>query len=202
MDAWKRVFFALSILLIAMLIGMNLVGAEGSLEHRCPTCGRVMEKDWNYCPYDGTKVVQVSEIPKRNPRQVVLAFYKAYAEKDTRTLAQCLDLEYILSNAISVAIDRIQELSPEVKATFKAKLVGPATRVLIPAVLDVLVSDAVAKEFPIPEEFSSKALEIFYTERIEGDIARFIPLHGSPFDEEIVLTRRNGRWFISKMPGF
>ncbi len=202
MDGCKKGIFAVSVFLIAMLIGVTLWSAEGSSARRCTTCGRLLQKDWNYCPYDGTRIFEVSEIPYRTPKQVVLAFYKAYAEKDTKTLAQCLDLEYFLREAISVAIDGMEGLSPEVKATFKAKLIEPTTRALIPAVLDVLVSDAVAREFPIPEEVSSKALEVFYAERIEGDIARFVPLRGSPFNQEIVLTKRGGRWFISRMPGF
>jgi len=192
---------------VGMLSGTHLPGVlellaqEAKPSRQCPICQKTMEQDWKYCPFDGTQVLETTTIPERTPTEVVLAFYKAYAERNKEELGRCLDLENILSSAVVEAIDGMKGLSLDVRAVFKEKLVAPATRALIPSVLEILVSDAIAREFPSLEEISAKALVAFYTEKIEGDRARFIPLQGTPFGREIVLVNRNGRWLITKMPG-
>ena len=172
---------------------------------KCPACGREMRADWLYCPYDGVSlnVQDIEKIPQRSPKEVLLAFYEAYRTKDKRLLAQCIDLEYMLGEILRRGIDNIDGLSAGMRTTFKAKLIPIASKSLVPGILEVMVSDAMQKEFPVLEEISAKAIDAFYEMKEQDRIVRFIPMRGmGTADEQIVLRNVKGRWFIIEMPGF
>ena len=178
--------------------------SEVSVQKKCPACGMEVKADWLYCPYDGVslKVQDIEKIPRRSAREVLLAFYKGYRNKDKKLLAECIDLEYILADILRKGIDNIEGLSGGMRTTFKAELIPIASKSLVSGILEVMVSEAMQKEFPIPDEISSKAIDAFYEMKEQDRIVRFIPLKGvGTVDDQIVLRNVKGRWFIVEMPG-
>jgi len=59
--ATASILFILIILLIITLFKTKRAVSFESTERRCPTCGQVLEPEWNRCPFCAT------EIPKTYP---------------------------------------------------------------------------------------------------------------------------------------
>jgi hypothetical protein len=201
------------LLIAAVLTAFLLVGhaqetpAEGGVPApKCTSCARELAASWNYCPWCGVKVLKKSAgIPVRTPKGVVLEFYEGYNEANREKLRQTLDLEAILSGLIDRAIDRMEDVSPEIKTLFKRKLMPQASRTLVPAVLDVLASDEMKRQFPPPENISKKAIDLYYHEEIVGDTATLIPIRAEPGHRReegtFVLKKRGKIWLIRQIPG-
>lgn len=203
MKTYKIIIITILFCAAIILCAAASAAEEGSVLIKCLVCGKEMKPEWKYCPYDGTLLVskKIEDIPERAPKDVLLVFYQAYKNKDKKALEECIDFEYILKEILTKGIDNIQGLTSDMKATLKAKLIPIASKSLISAIIDVMVSDSMHKEFPVPEEISFKALDAFYEMKVEGNIARFLPLKGMGVDEQIVLRKTRGRWFIIEMPG-
>jgi DNA-directed RNA polymerase subunit RPC12/RpoP len=173
---------------------------------KCAACGKDLEPAWQYCPYCGVKVLKPGLEPAaRTPKAVVLDFYDAYKQRNKEKLLETLDLESILKELIEKAIDGIDGLSPELKASLKTKVGPQASRALIPTVLDVLVSDEVQKQFPSPENVSKKTIDLYYHEEIVGDTATLAPVRSEATynrnEGVFVLKKRGNIWLIRQLPG-
>ncbi len=182
---------------------------EFRMVEKCPVCKKLMDPDWFYCPYDGIRLAKkdVSEIQERSPEKVLATFYTAYGNRNKKLLEECIDLEYMLEEMLTKGISNIEGLTPAMRAELRAKLIPIASRNLAPAILDIMVSDAVQREFPFrgagDEALTLKTLKAFYKMQQKDNITRFIPLRGiGPVNEQIVLRKSRGRWFIIEMPGF
>jgi len=199
-----------AIVLLLFAAALLCLGADIEFRavEKCPVCKRIMNPDWLYCPYDGVRLVKkdISVIPERSPDRVLVTFYKAYKNKDKKLLEECLDLEYMLKEMLTKGINNIEGLTPGIRAELRAKLIPVASRDLAPAILDVMVSDAMQREFPFrgasDEALTLKTLRAFYKMEQKGNVTRFIPLRGvGPVNEQIVLRKTRQRWFIIEMPG-
>ena len=145
----------------------------GGTALKCASCGKALDLSWKYCPWCGVKVPgKPGDIRVRTPKGVVLEFYEGYEKCNREKLRQTLDLEGILAGLIGRAIDRMEDVSPEIKTVFKRKLMPQASRALVPAVLDVLTSEEMKRQFPPPENISKKAIDLYYHEEIVGDTIR------------------------------
>ncbi len=157
---------------------------------------------WRFDPMTGLPIEKPHAIPERTPKQVVLAFFKAYAASDRQGLADFLALEQRVADIMTEGVMKAEGLQPEMKKVIRQKLTDRATRVLVPAILDILISPEMKKAYPPPEDLGAKKLDAMFREEIIGDRARLVPSRAVPgASMTIRLQKIDDRWKITHLPG-
>lgn len=183
-----------------VMVGLGLVLA-GDTPEQDPEPPRY-RPEWRFDPMTGLPIEKPHAIPERTPKQVVLAFFKAYTTSDRQGLADCLALEQLLADIMTEGVMKAEGLQPEMKKVIRQKLTDRATRVLVPAILDILTSPEMKKAYPPPEDLGAKKLDAMFREEIIGDRARLVPSRAIPgASMTIRLQKIDGHWKITHLPG-
>jgi hypothetical protein len=190
-----------------LALGAGSAGPDGNAEPKCPKCGREMAPEWLYCPFDGTSLEQPASIGGLKPKGVLLEFYKAYARGDRATIAATVDLDAIIAAMVASGLDRVKDLSPEMRGVLRKYLAKEAPRVLKPLVLDVITSREMRREYTPPEDLSPKLVDLMYKTEMVGEAdteAHLVPTKGvtgaDPLGQVIILKKVEGRWLIHRLP--
>jgi hypothetical protein len=214
----RRVCYSLLLFLLGAVTGRMLIPAPGTLEPvlaeeatlTCPSTGKPLAPDWQYCPWHGEPVEAIRRgwvnVPSKNrtPKQAVVAFYEGLARQDGRELSAVLDVESIFTSLVAEGLAKQEKLPEGLREEIQKRIVAPAAGLLRFSLLDFATSPEIRQYFRVPEEVNADLLVKLYYEEIDGSTAvvgpsRYLRERGA----RSLLLRQDpadGTWRITEFP--